>query len=281
MTTKAAFMTAMGGALLPIGPRKTFARTSGDILTSVGHGLDTGSGPFKVMTNVADAPSGLVVARHSETFATLTTAIATDELLVNGRTYTFEAAPAVADDVDVTTVDAHDAANMAAAINRDNDAAASTYDLDTPRNDDVRAVVTSMGALGAVAVLTIYAKTLDAALGDAMTLTSPDGTIVVDNATLENGASGTDYFIIKLDDDTFSLATTRVLAEAGTAVTLADAGTGIHELVSTVNTLADSLEDVVDNFLTATGARTLPAAFNQAKFWQAAIDGIASGAVVS
>lgn len=281
MTTKALFMTAMGGSLLPIGPRKTFTRSAANILTSVGHGLDTGAGPFKVMTNDADAPAGLVVARHSQTFATLTTAIATDELIIGGRTYTFVAAPTVADDVDVTTVDAHDAANMAAAINRDNDADGTTYDLDTPRNDDVKAVVTSMGALGAAAVLTLYAKTLDSVIGDAITTTSPDATIVVDAATLAGGASGTDYWIIKLTDDTFSVATTRALAEAGTAVAITDAGTGIHELVGTVNTLADSLEDVVNNFLTATGSRVLPAAFNQQKFWQAAIDGIASGSVVS
>ena len=281
MTTKALFMTAMGGSLLPIGPRKTFVRTSGNVLTSVGHGLDTGAGPFKVMTNAADAPAGLVVARHAQTPVTMTTAIATDELIVNGRTYTFVAAPTVADDVDITIVDAHDAGNMAAAINREVDAASTNYDLDTPPNDDVRAVVSSSGALGAVAVMTVLAKSLDNAVGGAITLTSPDGTIVVADSPLAGGASGTDYFVIQLSADTFSLATSRALAEAGTAQVITDAGTGIHELVATVNTLADSLEDVVDNFLTATGARVLPAEFNQRKFWQAAIDGIASGSVVS
>ncbi|MEE8519342.1 MAG: hypothetical protein V3S98_09485 [Dehalococcoidia bacterium] len=273
MSTKAAFIAAMGGALLPFGSKQTFVRSSGDILTATAHGLQTGAGPYKVMTNAADAPSGLVVARHALTFATLTTAIATDVLIVNGRTYTFVAAPDVADDVDITIVDAHDAQNMADAINREVDAAATNYDLDTPPNDDVRATVTTSGALGAVAVLTIIAKTLDAAIGNAITLTSPDGTIVVDAAVLENGVSGQDYFIIRLDDNTFSLATTKALALAGTAQALADAGTGIHELVPTVQTLADAMEDVVVNVLTATGVRTMDATFNIAKYWRSVVDG--------
>ena len=273
MSTKSAFITAMGGALLPFGQKQTFARTSGNILTTVGHGLQTGAGPYKVMTNDADAPSGLVVARHSRGIVTFTTAIATDVLIINGRTYTFVAAPADADDVDITTLDASDAANMAAAINRDEDASATSYDLDTPRNDDVKSVLTSFGALGVAAVLTLIAKTLDSALGDAITTTSPDTPVDVAAATLAGGASGQDYFIIRLTDDTFSLATTQALALAGTAQALADAGTGIHELVPTVQTLADALEDVVVNVLTATGVRTMDATLNIAKFWRSAIDG--------
>jgi len=40
--------------------------------------------------------------------------------------------------------------------------------------------------------------------------------------------------------------------------------------------LADALEDVLLNVLTATGARTQDATFNIAKFWRAAIDGVHS-----
>ncbi len=271
MATKALFMTAMGGALLPIGPSKEFTRTSGDILTSTAHGLETGAGPYKVLTTNADAPSGLVVARHASSFMTGTSMIATDVFEVAGKDYTLIATPAADGDVDVGANDSKTMANLAAAINLDIDAGATSYDEATVGNPTVRARVTDID------VLTILARTLDATLGNAITLSSVDSTMVADNATLENGADGTDYFIIRLSANTFSVATTRALAEAGTAVTLADAGTGVHTLVATVESLAEALEDVVVNALTATGARVNPAVFNIARFWTAAIDGVASG----
>lgn len=278
MTTKALFMTAMGGALTPLGPRKVFTRSSGDILTATAHGLDTGAGPFKIMNNVADAPSGLVEAVHASSILTATNPVATDVVTINGKAYTFIATPTADGHVDVgaaTTVGtAKSMINLAAAINRDQLAAAGTYDLDMVRNEDVKAVMMDVAA---TTILKIEAKTLDAALGNAITLTSDDATIVAGNAVLENGAEGTDYYIINLTANTFSLATTKVLALAGTAVSIADAGTGVHTLVPLVETLAESLEDVVVNYLTATGARVQPAAFNIAKFWQAAIDGQSIG----
>jgi hypothetical protein len=91
-----------------------------------------------------------------------------------------------------------------------------------------------------------------------------------------NGAEGTDYFVIRLDDDTFSLATSKANALAGTAVSLADAGTGINTLVRTTETLADALEDVVVNVLTHAGSKNVPAEYNIPKFWRAAIDGVHS-----
>ena len=280
MTTKALFMTAMGGALTPFGPKMEFVRSSGDILTASGHGFDTGAGPYKVMNNVADPPSGLVEAVHSSTFITATDPVATDVITIAGKAYTFIATPLADGDVDVgaaTTVGtAKSMINLAAAINRDLLAAAGTYDLDTVRSDTVKAV---MQDVAATTILKIEAKTLDAVAGDLIAVVSSDGTMVVDNATLENGAEGTDYFVIRLTDDTFSLATTKALAQAGTAVTLADAGTGIHTLVPLVETLADHLEDVVVNFLTANGSRVLPSAFNTSRFWAAAIDGSAAGDV--
>ncbi len=271
MSTKALFITAMGGALLPFGPKKTFVRSSGDILTATAHGLETGAGPYKVMTSNADAPSGLVVARHSQTFMTASTMIATDVFEVGGKDYTLIATPAADGDVDVGANDSLTLANIAQAINQDIDAGATSYDIDTAPLDTIFARVTDID------IITVFAATLDSVIGDALTCSSVDSTMTVDNATLENGASGTDYFIIRLDANTFSVATTRALAEAGTAVTLADAGTGVHKLVPTVQTLADALEDVVVNFLTATGSRVIPAVFNIAKFWTAAIDGTASG----
>ncbi len=271
MTTKALFMTAMGGALTPFGPVKTFTRTAADVLTATAHGLETGAGPFKVMNDNVDIPAGLVAAVHAETFVTGATVIATDELLVAGKTYTLIASPAADGDVDVGAADPKTMANLAAAINLDPVASATTYHPDTVPNPTVRGIQ-SDGA-----VLRVIAKTLDAALGNAITLTSPDATLTVDNATLQGGVEGTDYFIIRLTADTFSLALTKAAALAGTVVAITDAGTGIHTLVPLVETLAEALEDVVKNFLTYPGTRVLPADFNTTKFWQSAIDGTSAG----
>jgi len=270
MSTKALFIAAMGGTLVPFGTKQEFVRTSGNILTASAHGLETGAGPYKVMNTIADAPSGLTVAKHAETFMTGTTMIATDVLVAAGKSYTLIATPAVDGDVDVGASDAKTLANIAAAINQDVPASATTYDEATVGNPTIKAMVTD------AAVLTVQAKTLEAAVGNAITLASVDGTMVVDNATLQNGADGTDYYIIRLTDDTFSFATTKALALAGTAVALADAGTGINTLVPTTDTVAEALEDVVVNVLTYPGARSNDATFNQGKFWRAAIDGVAS-----
>ena len=241
MTTKAAFIAALGGAKVPLGVPIEFVRSSANILTASAHGLKTGAGPYKVMTTNADAPSGLVVAKHAETFMTGTTMIATDVLIVAGKSYTLEAAPADDGDVDLGQTDAETAMNLVHAINQEVDVAATTYDVDTVGNPTVRAVALSSGVNGAAALLVIKARTLDAAIGNAITVSSVDGTMVVDNGTLQNGASGTDYFVIRLSADTFSLATTHALALAGTAQALADAGTGVHILVTTVDTVAEAL----------------------------------------
>lgn len=242
MTTKAAFIAAVGGAKLPVGAPLEFVRSSGNILTATAHGLKTGAGPYKVMNNVADAPAGLVEAVHASTTITATNPIATDVITIAGKAYTFIATPAADGDVDVgaaTTVGtAKSMINLAAAINRDLLAAAATYDLDTVRADTVKAILQDVAA---TTILKIQAETLDAALGNAIGVVSSDGTMVVGNATLENGANGTDYFVIRLDADTFSLATSRALALAGTAQVITDAGTGIHTLVATTDTVAEEL----------------------------------------
>ncbi len=278
MTTKALFITAKGGSLLPFGPKLVFTAAATDICTATAHGLQTGAGPFKVMNNVADAPAGLVEAVHASTFVTATSPIATDVITINGKAYTFIATPADDGDVDVgaaTTVGtAKSMINLAAAINRDILAAAATYDLDTVRNDAVKAILTDVAA---TTVLRFVARTLDAVLGNAITVASGDTPLAVDNATLENGVSGTDYFVIRLDANTFSLATSKALAEAGTAVDITDAGTGVTTLVSTVQTVAEALEEVVVGYLTAAGTRVGDPAFNVEKFWQAAIDGALFG----
>ena len=271
MTTKAAFVSAMGGGLIPLGPAKRFTRTSGNILTAAAaHGLQTGAGPFKVMTTSGtDAPAGITAAVKASTFVTGASVIATDAITVGGKTYTFIATPADDGDVDVGGSDAATMENLARAINL-GPGAGSAYDIDTVENTLVTAE-----SVGDTCVFT--AKTLDATIGNAIGVTSPDGTLTIDNATLENGVTGTDYYVIVLSAATFSLATTKANALAGTAVALSDAGTGVHTLVSTCQTMADHLEDIVMN-LTAKGRRSDLASFNIADFWQAAIDGVAGTA---
>ena len=265
MTTKALFITALGGAKIRLEGSKVFTRSAADVLTATAHGLKTGAGPYKMMTSNADAPAGMVPAVHSSTFMTATTMIATDVFEVNGKNYTLIATPAADGDVDVAANDTLTLANIAAAINQNRDASATTFDLDTVPNPEVFAEVSDID------VITIFARTLDATLGDAITCSSVDTPMAVDNATLENGADGTDYFIIVLSDDTFSVATTKALALAGTVVSITDAGTGVHKLVRTVDTLAEALDGVLTEHLTASGMKSYSADTNIAIFWREAI----------
>jgi hypothetical protein len=268
MTTKALFIASLGGDVAVV-PPKEFVRTSGDILTAAAHGLQTGAGPFKAMTTSAgDVPSGLVAAVRATTFVTAVAVIATDIVIIDGKTYTFIATPAADGDVDVGASDVASMENLARAINL-GPGAGTDYDIDTVGNPNITAE-----ARGATCIIT--AKTLDAAIGNAIAVSTPDSTLTWDNATLQGGVDGTEYFVIRLDDGTFSLALTKAAAIAGTAVALADAGTGVHTLVSTSQSLADALEDVVVNRLTATGIRVNDASQNIADFWQTAIDGVAN-----
>ena len=259
-------MAAMGGALVPF-KTTTFARSSGNILTATGHGLQTGSGPYKcTTTSVTDLPSGLTAAIPSTTFATGSSVIADDTVTIGSDTYTFKASPSAANEVDVGGSDAASMENLARAING-GPGAGTDYSLGTTRSAGVTAE--SRGA-----TLVVTAKSLDAAIGDAIDVDSTGGTITWDSANLEGGASGTDYWLIRLDDDTFSLAASYDLAIAGTAVALSDAGTGIHSLVRTVETLAEAIELAVTR-ITSTGTRALPQADNIANVWQSLIDGFA------
>lgn len=268
MTTKALFQTAFGGAKMPFGPVVEFVRSSGNILTATAHGLQTGAGPFKVKTTNADAPSGIVVAVHSSLAYTPATDIQDETVTIDGKVYTWRDVPSADGQVDVNASDATAAENLAAAINL-GAGAATAYGVSMTGNPNVEAVA-------AGDVCTVSAKTLDATVGDAIAVAeAAAGAWAGAAVLLENGADGTDYFIIRLNANTFSIALTKAAAIAGTVVALADAGTGVHTLVQTVDTLAESLDDVLLNFLTATGARVFPAADNIAIFWQTAIDGSA------
>ncbi len=55
-------------------------------------------------------------------------------------------------------------------------------------------------------------------------------------------ATTTDYWLIKVDADTFQFATSLANALAGTAIDLTDAGTGTHTVTPTAGTIAHSLQ---------------------------------------
>lgn len=267
MATKADFI-ATYGALRPFGMPKEFVRSSGNILTASAHGLQTGAGPYKLMTTSGtDLPASLVAAVRSSGTFTASTVIATDLVVVDGKTFTFIATPGADGDVDVGGDDATSMNNLAKAINLAPSPAATTYHLDTVGSPNVFAEARG-------AVVTVYAKTLSHTVGDAIAISSPDSTITESAATLAGGASGTDYYIIRLSADTFSFATSKANALAGTVVALTDAGTGVHTLVATIETFAASLEDMLTNFLTHPGTRVQPPDYMVSEFWAAAIDGV-------
>lgn len=53
-------------------------------------------------------------------------------------------------------------------------------------------------------------------------------------------AASTDYYVIRVDNNTFQLALTQALALAGTAIVIADAGTGTHTVTNKLMTLTDA-----------------------------------------
>ncbi len=55
-----------------------------------------------------------------------------------------------------------------------------------------------------------------------------------------------DYFVIRVDDDTIKLATSLVNANAGTAIDITDAGTGVNTLGGMANTLNQPAADITD-----------------------------------
>lgn len=272
MTTKATFITALGGAKLTLGLTQEFTCGSTGILAIAAHGLETGAGPYKVMTtnDPVDPPAGLVAAELAKAIYTANIIVLDDTVTIDGKTYTFKDAPNDANDGEVTIItnDTITVANLERSVN-----------LIVPNSGFCsQGMKGNKGIIATVKdiALTVFARTLDASIGNAIAV-SESSAGSWDNPTLTGGVSGTDYFVIKLTDDTLSLATSKINALAGTAQTITDTGTGVHRLVATTDTLADAMEDVLINFMTHPGTRVLPSAFNIAKFWQSCIDGSAAG----
>ncbi len=103
--------------------------------------------------------------------------------------------------------------------------------------------VSRAGKYGAMFVVTNSAPaagTFTCAASDICTkashgyLTGLKVQVSTDSADLPlNLSITTDYFVIYLTANTFSLATTLLLAQAGTAIDIGDAGTGVHTITPT------------------------------------------------
>lgn len=105
------------------------------------------------------------------------------------------------------------------------------------------ASITDVLLFGAFPETGVIADTTFTASGATLTdathgLVTGDGPVRVSSSgTLPAGlTAGTDYWLIYLSANTYSLATSRANAFAGTAVTTTDAGTGTHTLSDTAST---------------------------------------------
>jgi len=86
--------------------------------------------------------------------------------------------------------------------------------------------------------------------------------------------TSTDYWLIVLGADTFRFASSRANALAGTAIEILDAGSGTHNMRATAQTLADQLEQSLNEVLTFPGNRTASKDVNVSKFWGEATQGM-------
>lgn len=86
-------------------------------------------------------------------------------------------------------------------------------------------------------------------------------------------ATGTDYWLIVVSSSTFQLASSKANALAGIAVEVQDAGSGTHNMRATMQTVADQLEQCLDEVLTFPGNKDMPKDVNVNKFWTEGVQG--------
>lgn len=95
------------------------------------------------------------------------------------------------------------------------------------------------------------------------------------NGALPGGlATSTNYWMIVLSANTFRLATSKANALAGIAVEVQDAGSGTNQMRATVQTIADQMEQCLDEVLCFPGYREMPKDVNVNKFWVEAVQGV-------
>lgn len=167
--------------------------------------------------------------------------------------------------------------NFAGAVRNGSVDIASLFNTDADLAPDTGASLAADTFVeGDLTPMLVFADaTFTAATTDVVTITAHglltgDGPFRVSSSTtLPAGlAAATDYWIIKIDANTFKFASSLANAVAGTAVDITDTGTGTHTMVDTASTLRNlgqpanlwlAAGDIISLVVTETGAATLPA----------------------
>lgn len=215
--------------------------TTDNEITLTGHGAITGYGPVRfALTGDASAlPAGL--------------AVSTDYWLIRVDDDTVKVATTFANALAGTAIDITDVGTLGSGGYTCTRAAV---------NDDF----TSTDVTIADGLLTAAAHGKDTGYGPVRLTTS---------GTLPGGlTTGTDYWLIVVSSSTFQLASSKANALAGVAIEVQDAGSGTHNMRATAQTLADQMEQSLDEVLTFPGARTQPKDINVSKFWAETVQGM-------
>lgn len=188
--------------------------TDNELDFGAAHSLQTGDGPIRLENTGGALPAGL--------------AAATDYYVINV-----------------------DSDSISLATSRDNALEGVEVDI-TGAGTGTHTVVDVLGStkrinnnyIAAYAALVYPDDTFTAAATDICTnvghgLLTGDGPFQVSSSgTLPAGlTAATNYWVIKLDADTFKFASTLANAMAGTAVDITDAGTGTHTIADTASTV--------------------------------------------
>lgn len=210
-------------------------------ITMTAHGAVTGYGPvrFTLQGDASALPAGL--------------AVSTDYWLIVVDENTVKVASSFANALAGTAIDITDIGTPGSGGYRCARAAV---------NDDF----TSTDVTIADGLLTAAGHGKDTGFGPVRLTTS---------GTLPGGlTTGTDYWMIVVSSSTFRLATSKANALAGVAVEVQDAGTGTHSMRATMQTVADQMEQCLDEVLCFPGYRDMPKDVNVNKFWVEAVQGV-------
>lgn len=264
---KAAFIAALGGATNSLGILGVVftAANATDTLTTAAHGRANGEGPFR-LTSKGDLPTGLTPNKANGTLAFGANASDGDIVTIDSKVYTFQAT--------LTDVDGNVHIGAAATDTLDNLIAA--INLDGPGLPDYADLMTLHPTVAAAAGAGDTADMTAKAIGPAgnVVSTTDVASATWTGATLLGGLDAIDYFLIVTGASTFKVATSKVNALAGTAVSFTDNGNGEHTLEATVQNLADALEDVLNEVLLSAGNRVQNDVINTIKFWTEAVSGV-------
>lgn len=209
-------------------------------ITMTAHGAVTGYGPvrFTLQGDASALPAGL--------------AVSTDYWLIAVDANTVKVASSFANAIAGTAIDITDTGTPGSGGYRCARAAV---------NDDF----TSGDVTITDGLLTAAAHGKDTGYGPVRLTTS---------GTLPGGlATGTDYWLIVVSSSTFQLASSKANALAGVAIEVQDAGSGTHNMRATVQTVADQLEQRLDEVLTFPGNKDMPKDVNVNKFWTEGVQG--------